>query len=259
MRRRRFLRTTVAALAVGTAGCGQGDEDPGTDEETPAATPTPTPTPTPAETPPSETDTADEDPSAGTGTATEPPETTPTTTATSTASPGSDETPTASPGSDETPTASPGSDETPTASPGSDETPTDGATPTVTATPAETAAADTVSVTVDSVGFSAWEVTDGADEVAPGGGENPTLSLSVGTRYDVTNDGWSAHPFALRDGDDDPLLSQSADGRYEDDDAVDWVDDGDTFAFTVTEGLADDLDYYICTVHPSMRGEVDAD
>jgi len=114
----------------------------------------------------------------------------------------------------------------------------------------------TAELTMSNVGASAWEVTAGADAVSAMG-ENPTLTLSAGTRYVVQNDGWSAHPLAFRAADDSPLLSQSADGSYESDDAVNWVDNETSVEFTVTEELAADLDYYICTVHSAMRGSVE--
>jgi len=115
---------------------------------------------------------------------------------------------------------------------------------------------ETVELTLSNVGVSAWEVTAGADAVSATG-ENPTLSFDVGTRYVVQNDGWSTHPLAFRTADDSPLLSQSADGSYEGDGAVNWVDDENSVEFTVTEELATDLDYYICTIHSSMEGSVE--
>ena len=142
---------------------------------------------------------------------------------------------------------------TPTATP----TPTETATPTATPTPTPTAAPpDEVDVTIDNEGISAWVVAnDESASVAPADERNPTLTFQVGTRYVIDNGGWSAHPFALRRADDTPLLSQSADGTHENSDAVSWRDDGDTLAFTMTGDLAAELDYYICTVHPSMRGD----
>jgi len=123
-----------------------------------------------------------------------------------------------------------------------------------------TAAADghDVTVTLNNVGASAWEVTDvqGGD-VGPTGVDNPTLTLVEGVRYRFVNNGWSAHPFELRDADTDPLLSQSADGSFEGDSETNWVDDGTELAFTVTSELADELDSYICTVHSSMVGSVE--
>lgn len=145
----------------------------------------------------------------------------------------------------ETPTARP------TATPTSTETQT--ATATSTATPTRTPT-PTTAVTVDSLGVSAWEVVDGP--VAPVDERNPTLSLAVGRRYTVENRGWDAHPFALVDADGAALCSQGGDGRLEADPGVDWTDEGDRFAFTVTETLALAVDTYVCTVHGSMRGDV---
>jgi hypothetical protein len=115
-------------------------------------------------------------------------------------------------------------------------------------------------VTIDNEGISAWVVAvDSSGSVAPTDEPNPTMTFEIGRRYVVENDGWSAHPFALRRADDTPLLSQDADGTHEDSDAVDWRDDGGTFEFTMTADLAAELDYYICTVHPSMRGDATAE
>ena len=154
---------------------------------------------------------------------------------------------------------------TQTATPTATSTPTETATPTATSTPTETptptptptpAPPDEVDVTIDNEGSSAWVVAaDSSGSVAPTGERNPTLTFEVGARYVIDNAGWSAHPFALRRTDDTPLLSQDADGTYEDSPTVEWRDDGDTLAFTMTAELAAELDYYICTVHPSMRGD----
>lgn len=116
----------------------------------------------------------------------------------------------------------------------------------------------TVAMTIDNVGVRAWRVTsDESGTVAPLDENNPTLTFRVGRRYRVTNDGWQFHPFAFRATDDSPLLSQSASGRFEDDDAVDWVDDGGEFAFTMTSALAAAVEYYVCTAHAAMRGDVE--
>lgn len=201
-RRRRLLRTSGLALAVGLAGCA-GDDGA---EPTETATATATATETATET---ETETATDEP-------------TETATATETA----------------TPTA----------------TATETATATATDTPSEPT--ETVRLTIDNVGIAAWEVTrDSSDSVAPMDTENPTMTFRVGARYEVRNAGWSGHPFALRAADDTPLLSQAQSGRYEDDAAVDWTDDGVSLAFTVSQSLAADLSYYTCTIHRSMRGE----
>ena len=114
-----------------------------------------------------------------------------------------------------------------------------------------------VSVSIDNVGVSAWEVTDADAGVAPLNRENPTLRLRVGTRYTVENGGWSSHPLAVRDADGNPLLTQSDGGAFADDPAVGWTDDGATVAFTVTEDLAAAAANYVCTVHPSMEGAIE--
>ncbi len=115
-------------------------------------------------------------------------------------------------------------------------------------------------VTLDNVGARAWEVagTDG-DAASASAGQNPIVNLQrTGVRYTVENNGWDAHPLALRDEADEALLSQSGEGSFEDDEAVDWVDDGDSVAFTLTEDLAAQLDNYACTVHASMEGPIRA-
>jgi len=171
-----------------------------------------------------------------------------------------DDTPTATDTATETGATTPMETDTPTATAtagdgdGGDDTPTATDAPTPTGTPD-----GAVDLVIETEGFSAWVLAeDESDEVGPTGESNPTMTFAVGTRYAVENNGWDTHPFALRAADDSPLLSQSADGSHEDDEAVDWVDDGETFAFTMTEDLAADLDYYICTVHSSMRGGADA-
>ena len=115
-------------------------------------------------------------------------------------------------------------------------------------------------ISIDNVGASAWEVTsiDGDAAEAPLGEENPSITLDIGSRYGVENGGWSAHPLEIRDEADEPLLSQDADvdGRFEADVAVEWVDNDDEVALTLTEELAAACDSYICTVHGSMRGQL---
>jgi hypothetical protein len=115
-----------------------------------------------------------------------------------------------------------------------------------------------VTVSLTNVSSSAWEVTGvtGDEDVAPTGENNPTLTLQEGTRYQFENGGWSSHPLAFRDANDNPLLTQSGTGSFEDDADVNWVDDDQTVAFTLTESLASELDDYVCTVHSSMNGSV---
>jgi len=114
-----------------------------------------------------------------------------------------------------------------------------------------------VTVTVNNVGTSAWEVTDveGASGVA-GSGENPTLTLEVGTRYRFDNNGGSAHPLGFQDGSSDYLLNQDGSGSLEGDSDIGYEEDGDGVTFTYTQSLADEVATYRCTVHPSMEGDV---
>lgn len=141
-----------------------------------------------------------------------------------------------------------------------------------------------VTVTIDNVGANAWEVTETDDEdVAPTGVENPTLTLTVDTRYTFVNDGGAAHPLAFRDAGDEPLISQEdadddgddngggsgpgysldmqllSSGAFADDPEVDLVTEDDRMTFTVTGALADELNTYVCTVHPAMVGDIETE
>ncbi|MFC7057389.1 cupredoxin domain-containing protein [Halovenus salina] len=118
---------------------------------------------------------------------------------------------------------------------------------------------ETVTVTLDNVGISAWEVTgvEGADDVGPTGEENPQLTLQEGVRYTFVNNGGGSHPLAFRASDGETLLSQSDDGSFEGDSETDWVDDGGSVSFTLTSELADEMATYVCTVHGSMTGSIE--
>lgn len=154
----------------------------------------------------------------------------------------------------ETATDTPTDTDSPTATESDSPTATETDTPTETDTATSTQTATPTRVVVNNVGASAWEVRNDT-AVAASGTENPTLTLQVGERYVFENRGWSVHPLAFRGG-GAALLSQDGDGSYESDAAVDWRDDGDEVAFTLTSALASDLDTYVCTVHGGMRGDV---
>ena len=115
---------------------------------------------------------------------------------------------------------------------------------------------ESVRVVLDNVGASAWELVEADEEVGAQGVENPDLSLREGTRYTFENRGGDSHPLAFRDEDGNDLLSQSSAGSYEDQDDVNYVEDGDEMTFTVTEQFAEDVGTYICTFHASMEGQV---
>lgn len=123
----------------------------------------------------------------------------------------------------------------------------------------QTQSAD-VQIVLNNLGARAWEIDEASADIGPTGQSNPELALETGTRYGIENRGWSAHPLAFRDADGAELLSQGRndDGTFADDNAVDWVDNGDTLAFTLTEELAGELADYICTVHLQMVGSVTA-
>ena len=112
---------------------------------------------------------------------------------------------------------------------------------------------------MDNVGASAWEVTnvDGASGVAETGTDNPSLTLTVGTRYRFVNNGGSAaHPLGFQNGDAEYLLNQNGDGSLEGDEGINYAEDDEGVTFTYTQALADAVATYRCTVHGSMEGTV---
>jgi hypothetical protein len=118
-----------------------------------------------------------------------------------------------------------------------------------------------VTITIDNIGSSAYEVTDvsGASGVAPTGTENPALTLSVGTRYRIDNNGGiGAHPFGFQNGADEYLLRQESEeaGSLEGDEDIGYREDDEGITFTYTQALADAIDAYRCTFHPAMEGDV---
>ncbi len=115
-----------------------------------------------------------------------------------------------------------------------------------------------VNVTLQNVGASAWKVTAADAEVAVEA-DNPTLTLTVGTRYhfDLSNVNSEVHPFEFRGEDDARLLTQGGSpGTFEEDEAVMFEATDDGITFTVTPELAAALVVYRCTVHAGMTGPV---
>lgn len=101
------------------------------------------------------------------------------------------------------------------------------------------------------------------DVVGPG--PDATLTLTVGTRYEVNNTEAGLHPFELTTfqspGTDIPLASQFQDGPvvpWESDPEVNWVEvNNNVVRFTVTAALALELSGYRCFAHQvEMRGMV---
>ncbi|MCP4258722.1 MAG: CHRD domain-containing protein [Planctomycetes bacterium] len=101
------------------------------------------------------------------------------------------------------------------------------------------------------------------------GSQDPTLTVQVGKRYQVTVTNFRPHPFEVlakgtSPGADTVLLSQgSSTGPFESDPEVDWMDNGSgTVTFTLTPGLLDAMNEpghipgYRCRVHLfTMRGD----
>lgn len=118
-------------------------------------------------------------------------------------------------------------------------------------------------ISIDNVGASAYEVSNvtGKGIDVPTGVENPTLTVTeTGTRVRFENGGYPNHPLKFQDESGTVLLSQSTTGSFNDDSAVNWVDDGDTIAFTITSDLASSLAEYRCTVHVNaMVGDISVD
>ena len=117
-----------------------------------------------------------------------------------------------------------------------------------------------VTVTIDNNGASSWSVTDvdGASGV-DGGGENPTLTLTVGTRYRFVNNGGSAHPLGFQNASAEYLLNQNGEGSLEGNSDINYQEDDEGIMFTYTQSLADAVATYRCTVHGAMEGDVQTD
>lgn len=115
-----------------------------------------------------------------------------------------------------------------------------------------------VQMTVDNDGAQAYFVSNiiGNENVTPLNTNNSPWTLTEGTRYKLTITGANSHPFELRNGNGDALLSQSNDGSFEGDSAVNFQTEGQQFDFTVTPELAAELNQYFCTIHSGMSGTV---
>lgn len=116
-----------------------------------------------------------------------------------------------------------------------------------------------VAMTVDNSGASSYFVSSitGNEDVTALNEDNSAWELTVGIRYELTVTGASTHPFALRDGDNNILLSMNdVDGSFEGDSDVDFQTSGTSFNFTLTQELADELNNYVCTIHSGMTGSI---
>lgn len=125
--------------------------------------------------------------------------------------------------------------------------------------------------TFGNVDFSSYRLeafAPGDLQFPPLGGENPTLPLELGRRYQVTVTNHSSHPFeivgkAASAAQDKVLLSMAVAGPLESNPEVAWEDGGQgTIRFTLTIGLYQAMieggrkPGYRCRPHASlMRGE----
>lgn len=86
--------------------------------------------------------------------------------------------------------------------------------------------------------------TEPSSIASVGTGQNPTVTLREGWRYELVNES-TARLLELVDSSDQPLLSETVDGSLEQDAAVDWVDSGDgVLRFTVAPSLAQAVSGY---------------
>lgn len=120
--------------------------------------------------------------------------------------------------------------------------------------------ADTT-VAINNVGASAWEVTsiEGDAASAPLNENNPQILLQENKRFMFENNGWPTHPLEIQSAEGTALLSQADNtmGSFEDDSNVNWVDNGDEVAFTLTKTLSAEMNNYVCTVHTNaMVGNI---
>jgi len=115
--------------------------------------------------------------------------------------------------------------------------------------------------------LDAFEPADAGLE-ATLGTQDPTLTVELGKRYQVTVTNYGFHPFEVLAKGPSPssdivLLSMSANGSFESDPLVNWVDDGlGTVTFTLTRDLFNAMNEpghipgYRCRPHAfSMRGD----
>ncbi len=114
--------------------------------------------------------------------------------------------------------------------------------------------AQTVSLAVINRGTLAFRLTEAPSGVGSVGVDNPTMTFTVGTRYQISNANSGAHPFELLGG--GVLLSQFSTGSFEGDPAVAYVEDASSMTFTLTGALAAQMTAYRCHFHGLMTGSV---
>ncbi len=122
-----------------------------------------------------------------------------------------------------------------------------------------TAVSATVTLASD-FSFENWLVEKVEGDAVTSLGLDPTWTLAVGKRYSVINTTGIQHPFLLIDTTGNLLLADSINwgvGKFQNDAGVNAVIEGNKLSFTLSQALADELDAYLCVLHPSMRGNID--
>jgi hypothetical protein len=114
----------------------------------------------------------------------------------------------------------------------------------------------TVTISLNSQDTQDWLLEDAQEaNVGTIGAKDPTLTLSVGTRYTIINKAGITHPFQLLDG-TTILLSENGGGDFEDDATVNFEKKSGSISFTLSQELANVLDAYNCAYHPAMAGKI---
>lgn len=116
------------------------------------------------------------------------------------------------------------------------------------------------SIVINNSGSNAYVVTEISGEgiKADVNESNVTITLTLGGRYTFENEsGASSHPLNFRDTEGSKLLGQSNDdGKYSENSQVNVVMEGNDMTFTLAPDLADEIVDYICSFHPTMKGEI---
>jgi hypothetical protein len=108
-------------------------------------------------------------------------------------------------------------------------------------------------------GANDYTLTSVSDtSIATAGDADPELVFEVGKRYEVAITNFTSHPFELIDANNNILLSMSASGSLEQDNEINFINNGKgKIGFTYTQALADLVTQYRCAIHTgSMLGTV---
>jgi hypothetical protein len=125
-----------------------------------------------------------------------------------------------------------------------------------------------VRITITNDGVTDYDFLSIEPDIEPysddigGGGTDPTLELEDGRRYEILNEATMNHPFEFIEKGasaavDTVRASQQTDPAFENNPQTDWVEDGNSIFFTVSNGFQTNIDGYRCAIHiVAMRGDV---